>query len=587
MKSLCNLCCGIIKEIDMFGKEPELYYKGKSKKTSWIGRILTLLFIFLYIAIIIYKVVRMIRKSDVTFFDTIIYEDKPPSIQLSNEIFYGGFALEDPSTFDPYIDEGIYFPKAFFKRTERKGDNFDWDIKELELERCKLEKFGSKFRNSFKAKALNKYYCFKDVNFTLEGHFSYDLYSFFFIQFFPCVNTTENKKCKSIEEIDYYLKNTFINFQMQDIELTPKNYSQPIRGRDVDIFTTVGKRLFREMQIYYQIVNIETDLDFIGLDQFENINSESYLKYNEMVVMSNFLETNIYETGESFCDVTIKLSDNVRTERREYTKLLTILGEVGGLMEVLMDLFRIMCSFSVDILYDISLVNNLFNFDLEKKLIVNKKREKNKTIKFKSDEDFKEIKDFSSNKYISRNTLKTSDEILTSTGAVTGSENRIKDSEEIQRNNNDNLPETRRNEKYQSKAPTFSTYLKNYKNSINRNKKLNKISLRNRKKNNMINNIKIENENNENNTMKIVNKIKINKACLYCCFLFARKRKNLDNVLLDEGINLVCEKLDVLNLFDKIYKVEQTLEKVEENDIFEVMSKECKIKLLSINNNYK
>ena len=103
----------------------------------------------------------------------------------------------------------------------------------------------------------------------------------------------------------------------------------------------------------------------------------------------------------------------------------------------------------------------------------------------------------------------------------------------------------------------------------------------------MINNIKIENENNENNTMKIVNKIKINKACLYCCFLFARKRKNLDNVLLDEGINLVCEKLDVLNLFDKIYKVEQTLEKVEENDIFEVMSKECKIKLLSINNNYK
>ena len=87
--------------------------------------------------------------------------------------------------------------------------------------------------------------------------------------------------------------------------------------------------------------------------------------------------------------------------------------------------------------------------------------------------------------------------------------------------------------------------------------------------------------------MKIVNKIKINKACLYCCFLFQRKRKNLDNVLLDEGINLVCEKLDVLNLFDKIYKVEQTLEKVEENDIFEVMSKECKIKLLSINNNYK
>jgi len=163
---------------------------------------------------------------------------------------------------------------------------------------------------------------------------------------------------------------------MQDIELTPKNYAQPIRGRDVDIFTTVGKRLFREIHVYYQIVNIETNLDFIGLDQYENIKSESYLKYDETVVMDNFLETNIYETGESFCDVTIKLTDNVRTERREYTKLMTILGDVGGLMKVIFTLFRIMCSFSVDILYDISLVNNLFNFDLEKKLIMKKKETK-------------------------------------------------------------------------------------------------------------------------------------------------------------------------------------------------------------------
>ena len=579
MKCQCNLNFEIIKEIDMFGKEPELYYKGKSKKTSWIGTILTLLFIFMYIGIIIYKVFRMIKKRDVTFFDTFIYEDKPPSIQLTNEKFYGGFALEDPSTYDAYIDEGIYIPKAYFKSAERKGDDFEWNTKELELERCKLEKFGSKFKDSFKTKALNNYYCFKDMNYTLQGHFSYDLYSFFFIQFFPCINTTDNNKCKPVEEIDFYLKNTFINLEMQDIELTPKNYSQPIRGRDVDIFTTIGKRLFREIHVYYQIVNIETNLDFIGLDDYENINSESYLKYDEMVVMSNFLETDIYETGESFCDVTIKLSDNVRTERREYTKLMTILGDVGGLMEVLLSLFRIMCSFSVDILYDISLVNNLFNFDLEKKLIVNKKRDKNKKIKFKLDEDFKEIRHFHSNKYLSQNTIKTSDEILNNTGAVTGSENRIKESQEIQRNNNDNLPETKKTLDI-SKNLKYSTY-------INRHRKLNKISLRNRKRNDFPKNIKIENENNENNNMKIVNKIKINKACLYFCFLFVRKRRNLDNVLLDEGINLICEKLDVLNLFDKIYKAEQTQEKVEENDIYEVMSKECKMNLLSIYNEYK
>ena len=135
-----------------------------------------------------------------------------------------------------------------------------------------------------------------------------------------------------------------------------------------------------------------------------------------------------------------------------------------------------------------------------------------------------------------------------------------------------------------TKYSAFSNF-KNYTNNKNRNKKINKIPLKNRRKNNI--NIKIENEINENNNMKIVNKIKINKACLYFCFFYARKRKNLDNLLLDEGINIIYEKLDVLNVFDKIYKVDQTLEKVEENELFEVMSNECKIKLLSINNNYK
>ena len=95
-----------------------------------------------------------------------------------------------------------------------------------------------------------------------------------------------------------------------------------------------------------------------------------YLKYDEMVIMSNLIEKDIYETGEHFCDFTIKLSENVRIHRRTYTNLITILGDVGGLMEVVFTLFRLVTSFSLDILYEISLVNNLFNFNLDKKVVI-------------------------------------------------------------------------------------------------------------------------------------------------------------------------------------------------------------------------
>ena len=122
-------------------------------------------------------------------------------------------------------------------------------------------------------------------------------------------------------------------------------------------------------------MDIQTDLDWFGFDEFEDIKSEVYLKYDEAFIMSNLIEKDIYETGEKFCDVTFKLSEDVRTQRRVYTKFITILGDVGGLMEVVFTLCRIISSFSVDILYEVSLVNRLFKFDLDKKNVSIKENE--------------------------------------------------------------------------------------------------------------------------------------------------------------------------------------------------------------------
>jgi hypothetical protein len=95
---------------------------------------------------------------------------------------------------------------------------------------------------------------------------------------------------------------------MQDIEITPLNFSYPVIGKDADIYATIVKKLFQEIHVFFQIVNIETDLDPLGFSDFQNVKSEKYLKYNSLVQMSNILENDIYETGESFCNITIKLT---------------------------------------------------------------------------------------------------------------------------------------------------------------------------------------------------------------------------------------------------------------------------------------
>ena len=124
------------------------------------------------------------------------------------------------------------------------------------------------------------------------------------------------------------------------------------------------------MHIFYQLVDIQTDLDLIGFDEFPNFKHESYIKYDWDYQMSSLLENDIYETGEAFCSASIKLDDEVRIETRTYTKILSLMSDVGGLMEVVLSFFKIISSFSINIIYDRSIVNDLFDFDLYRKVIM-------------------------------------------------------------------------------------------------------------------------------------------------------------------------------------------------------------------------
>ena len=175
-----KFACKFLKDLDIFGKNVELFYKGKNKQNTYFGSVLTITYGIIYLGFLLYKLIRMHKKKDITFYDTFTYLDEPPIIDITNENFYGGFALEDPNTYDPFIDETVYIPKAYFKTAKRNGSKWDWNIKDIELERCDINKFGSFYKDKFKNKTLDTLYCFKEVNDQFIGHFSYDYYSFFF-----------------------------------------------------------------------------------------------------------------------------------------------------------------------------------------------------------------------------------------------------------------------------------------------------------------------------------------------------------------------------------------------------------------------
>ena len=591
MKKTCNINGKFMQGIDLFGKEAELYYKGKSKRTSCPGIFFTIFYVSMYIAFFIYKVVRMLKKDDVTFYDTYAFTGEPPNIKLTKDKFYGGFALGNPLTLQTFVDDSIYYVEAYYRKGIKEGSTWNWETIPLELETCKLDKFGEEYRDIFKNKSVEQLYCVTALDQVLQGHITYDAYSYYYMRFFPCINGKRNKNnCKPLSIVQNYLTQTFVTFKMENINLTPQIYDSPIALRDKEISANVGNNLFQDVHSFFQIINIETDEDIVGLEGLSQIKKEKYIKYDQSVILSS-LKGDIFETGDAICDVTIALSEQELTQKRTYPKLIEVLGDVGGLMEVFFSLFKIISSFLTDTLYETSLVNNLFSFDLDKKTLIIKKKKKNNKNNIFQDESPKiyspinNIENFSpQNSLNDEMTIQTKNRL-----SVESIKNKISYESAL-------LSKPRKRKKRKIKAKTnFPTNAGKFDcNELQKN-------LSNEKENNIrVNNIELSSNNinmlsskdeigkkemekeKRKEKRKIINKIKISKICTYLCFLCVRKRKNIQNILLDEGMKVITEKLDIMNLFKNLYRNEKIQEKeINQEEIIE-MSEKCKVNLQNL-----
>ena len=569
-KKRCHFC----HKIDLFGKEIELYYKGEPKKSTLFGRILTFLFLIIYVLFFIYKVIRMLLKIDVTFYEFQAYTGEVPSIQLSNENFYGGFALADPDTMLPYIDPTIYNIQAFFRSGKRVNGVWNWLIKPVPLEICKLEKFSPKYQELFKDKPLSNMFCPKEIDFTLEGHTTYDTYSFFYIGFYPCVNTSTFKICKPSTEIDKYLKKTYVSFKMQDIELTPQVFDEPTILRGKELSSPAWKSLYQNINSYFKIVSIETDNDVLGFEALSDIKIKKFLKYDQAIILSHINEDTDYQYGKPLCDVTIQLAEQILTIKRTYTKLVEVLGDVGGLMEVFLAFFKLINELITGLLYQKSLVNHLFNFDLEKKTVIIKEK---KNLNNNDIFDGEDVKIYVPKKSLGKLSTQVNS-IYTYGDHSIPTKNKLNEEDlnisKFKSNENLNLNRSKKGKKRKKNHLIKSSFARNL--VQNEMKEKNSGNL-------------LESEENlkkiKKKKIKVVKKIKFNSFCVYCCICCLKKRKIVQNILIEEGMKIISENLDIFNIFIRLQKgkkEKQSLIKEKEDTI--KMSDVCQKNLKDIHN---
>ena len=97
---------------------------------------------------------------------------------------------------------------------------------------------------------------------------------------------------------------------------------------------------------------------------------EKYLKYDQAHILYSRGQLNLSDPDTPLISFTVGLSEQELTETRTYPKLIAVIGDVGGFMEVIFSGFSVLAAILTETLYQKSLVNHLFSFDLDKKLVL-------------------------------------------------------------------------------------------------------------------------------------------------------------------------------------------------------------------------
>ena len=260
------------------------------------------------------------------------------------------------------MDETIYRARAvyYYGKKNTSGGAFNTiEYRDLNIEKCKVEKFGKDYQHLFTEREFYDSYCVSNLDIALTGGFIYDKFSCIRILIYPCYNTSANHNhCKPQEEIDKVLAGGYFSVLLKDIGLNPNNRSYPILPTIQDFYTTISKDFYKDVIFNYEITDIVTDDGIIS----ESKKTERYLKFDrikESFYLRN--DTEYYYKGKSICKVEIRLSDNIHVQRRIYKKFASALSTTGGYMQLIYTIFMLLSLIPNQFKLETIIVNGLLN----------------------------------------------------------------------------------------------------------------------------------------------------------------------------------------------------------------------------------
>ena len=355
--------------LDIYARRASLFYNNHEKIGSYFGLFLTLIYVIAPIVLLVYYLTVTINRYEMRVYDSSLYAQEMPLINLDKNMFYFAFGLEDPVTLNRYVDDSIYRAEiVFIDRIKENGEFKTVKRETLPLEKCHVENFGDNYQHLFVEGELANSFCLKDFdyNLTFVGGFKYERMSYLRIKIFPCTNKTENNiTCKSQEIIDHYLTSSYFSILLKDIGLNPANFSYPVLPTLQDLYTTIDRRLYKNYILNFGLTEIQTDVGLL----YENFRYDKYIQFKKEIQTFSFRDESEYLSGNDICIVQIRLDDTILVQKRTYTKVSEILSRIGGYMQLINTVFLLLSLMTNKYDFEVKILNSIFNFSIKKNKI--------------------------------------------------------------------------------------------------------------------------------------------------------------------------------------------------------------------------
>ena len=362
-----------LSHLDIFKDHFFLYYEGKSKRSSPIGIVFSILIITFLIfqfvnSDIFYKlspnvVIQSLQMPETAKID---FNDKVPfAIGVADRVTLEKF--NDPTIFSVIISYYNNYMQSIVETTTCPRDYLNYN----EAESIRLQ--------------IDKLICIKNKTFSLHGYASDPNFSFLQIYVIPCNNFTSNGSCKSSEEINAFFKDKVFSIGYQNSQLDVNDYKNPFKTTFDPLGLVFDSSLIKTNLVYFKTADIITDDGWI----FTNYNKETNFMYEK-----NELD---YELRTNPLDPVMKWTLIASKEKiicnRRYQKLPEALASLSGILQFAMILFLIITNLVTYVSTLKHVLNQLYYFEKIEKNTENHKKNNIKNQE-QNQEDGKKINTF-------------------------------------------------------------------------------------------------------------------------------------------------------------------------------------------------